>query len=128
MHRGGGEKGSVSKICSSSTEKVPLNGLPKPAEHFSDKLPPHLNKAAHLFAAWGQRDANTFADSLRGRFRMTCGSQSGVVKKGARKRRIAPTRRVASLSRAESPFHIPQTFSHVTKPSPLKKACCRSVV
>ena len=45
----------------------------------------------------------------------------------ARKLGVA-MRHVASASRGVTPFHIPQTFSQLSQPSPLKKAYCRALV
>src|SRR5271170_4325684 len=41
---------------------------------------------------------------------------------------MVATRRVASASRGVIPFQIPQTFSQLSQPIPLKNANCRSLV
>src|SRR5579862_7332357 len=56
------------------------------------------------------------------------GSQSLLTRKDATARSIVATRLVASASRGVMPFQIPQTFSQLSQPTPLKKANCRSPV
>src|ERR1035438_4763304 len=56
------------------------------------------------------------------------GSQSLLMRKGETARSIVATRRVASASRGVIPFQMPQTFSQLSQPTPLKKANCRSLV
>src|ERR1017187_3716911 len=56
------------------------------------------------------------------------GSQSLLTKNGATPRSIVATRRVASASRGVIPFQIPQMFSQLSQPTPLKKANWRSLV
>src|SRR5882724_11462441 len=56
------------------------------------------------------------------------GSQAELVRNGANARSIDATRRVASASRGVMPFQMPQTFSQLSQPMPLKNATCRSSV
>src|SRR5271170_5390826 len=56
------------------------------------------------------------------------GSQFLLMRKGETPRSIAATRRVASASRGVIPFQMPQMFSQLSQPTPLKKANCRSSV
>src|SRR5713101_7784056 len=53
------------------------------------------------------------------------GSQSLLMRNGANARSSVATRRVASASRGVIPFQIPQIFSQLSQPTPLKKANCR---
>src|SRR5450631_3387490 len=53
------------------------------------------------------------------------GSQSRLTKNGAKARSIVATRRVASASRGVIPFQMPQMFSQLSHPTPLKKANCK---
>src|SRR3981081_445027 len=56
------------------------------------------------------------------------GSQSLLVRNGTKARSSVTTRRVASASRGVIPFQMPQIFSQLSQPTPLKKASCRSSV
>src|SRR5260370_42169949 len=56
------------------------------------------------------------------------GSQPLLTRNGATPRSIVATRRVASLSRGVIPFQMPQIFSQLSQPIPLKNANCRSAV
>src|SRR5271166_6900381 len=56
------------------------------------------------------------------------GSQSLLMRKDETPRSIVATRRVASASRDVIPFQMPQMFSQLSQPTPLKKANCRSSV
>jgi hypothetical protein len=56
------------------------------------------------------------------------GLPAGLVRKGATPRSMVAMRRVASPSRSVMPFQMPQTFSQLSQPTPLKKANCRSSV
>ena len=51
-----------------------------------------------------------------------------LTRNGATARSMVAMRRVASPSRGVTPFQMPQTFSQLSQPSPLKKANCRSSV
>ena len=51
-----------------------------------------------------------------------------LTRNGAIARSIVATRRVASASRGVIPFQMPQIFSQLSQPTPLKKANCRSLV
>ena len=53
---------------------------------------------------------------------------SGLARNGATPRSIVAMRRVASPSRGVMPFQMPQMFSQLSQPTPLKKANCRSSV
>src|SRR5579872_132077 len=53
------------------------------------------------------------------------GSQSELIRNGASARSMVATRRVASASRGVTSFQIPQMFSQLSQPTPLKKANCR---
>src|SRR5664279_902160 len=53
------------------------------------------------------------------------GSQSLLMRKGETPRSIVATRRVASASRGVIPFQMPQMFSQLSHPTPLKKANCK---
>ena len=56
------------------------------------------------------------------------GSHSGCCQDRRVARSIVAIRRVASASRGVMPFQIPQMFSQLSQPTPLKKANCRSSV
>src|SRR5208283_5530066 len=56
------------------------------------------------------------------------GSQSLLIRKFETPRSIVATRLVASAPRGVIPFQIPQIYSQLSQPTPLKKATCRSSV
>src|SRR5580698_11240741 len=56
------------------------------------------------------------------------GSQSLLMRNDDTPRSMVAIRRVASASRGVIPFQIPQIFSQLSQPTPLKKANCRSSV
>src|ERR1700756_3627635 len=53
------------------------------------------------------------------------GSHSELIKNGASTRSSVATRRVASASRGVIPFQMPQMFSQLSQPTPLKNANCK---
>src|ERR1039458_9137254 len=57
-----------------------------------------------------------------------CGSQSRLIRSSAKNRWIVIIRRIVSPSRDVIPFQIPQTFSQLSIPMPLKNADCNSCV
>src|SRR5579875_420302 len=56
------------------------------------------------------------------------GSHPELISNDENCRSIFATRRMASPSRGVIPFQMPQMFSQVSRPIPLKKAYCRSKV
>src|SRR5580704_10535067 len=56
------------------------------------------------------------------------GSQSRLTRYSAVARSMAATRRVASPSLGVIPFQMPQIFSQLSQPTPLKNANCRLLV
>src|ERR1700749_2457322 len=53
------------------------------------------------------------------------GSQSALTRNGAAAGSLVAQRGVASASRGVIPFQIPQIFSQLSQPTPLKNANCR---
>src|SRR5271157_2265084 len=53
------------------------------------------------------------------------GSQSALTRYSAKRRSILASRRMASASRSVMPFQMPQMFSQVSYPTPLKNAYCK---
>src|ERR1700761_7956447 len=101
--------------------------------HAFDERQFHLWTVDVVFVAIDDRPNGLIAERPAARKNPKCstganGSQPSLTRNGASARSIVATRRVASASRGAMPFQMPQTFSQLPQPTPLKNANCRSFV